>query len=277
VRGCPFNYHFCSVTRFYGGKYRFKPLEIIKKEIESFNKKTIFIVDDNLIGFGKIAEKRTIQLLKLLNEYDLTWMGQASVNVAENDKILRLANESGCVFLFLGFESINREFLSSVNKKINLKRGVDSYNSIIDKIHDYGINVMGSFIIGSDFDTKENLLDLKQFIIESGIDIPNLTILTPYPGTILYQELLDQKRLFNNNWWLEDPLPLFTFKPRNLKIKELATIYYNLITSLNGLKFSIKRFFNSLIKNHSLKNSMFTLTENLINGNNFKQALINNF
>jgi len=59
--------------------------------------------------------------------------------------------------------------------------------------------------------------------------------LTPYPGTKLYQELLDQKRLFNNNWWLEDPLPLFTFKPKNSEIKELATIYYNLITSLNGL------------------------------------------
>jgi radical SAM superfamily enzyme YgiQ (UPF0313 family) len=277
VRGCPFNCHFCSVTRFYGGKYRFKPLDVIKKEIESFNKNTIFIVDDNLIGFGKIAEKRTIELLKLLKEYNLTWMGQASVNVAENDKVLRLANESGCIFLFLGFESLNREFLSSVNKQINLKRGVGSYKNIIHKIHDYGINVMGSFIIGSDFDTKDNLLELKKFIIESEIDIPNLTILTPYPGTKLYQDLLDKNRLFNKSWWLEEPLPLFTFKPANLKIKELATIYYNLITSLNGLKFSIKRFFHSLIKNRSLKNSMFTLTENLINGKNFKQMLIKNF
>jgi radical SAM superfamily enzyme YgiQ (UPF0313 family) len=177
----------------------------------------------------------------------------------------------------LGFESLNREFLSSVNKQINLKRGVGSYKNIIHKIHDYGINVMGSFIIGSDFDTKDNLLELKKFIIESEIDIPNLTILTPYPGTKLYQDLLDKNRLFNKSWWLEEPLPLFTFKPANLKIKELATIYYNLITSLNGLKFSIKRFFHSLIKNRSLKNSMFTLTENLINGKNFKQMLIKNF
>jgi radical SAM superfamily enzyme YgiQ (UPF0313 family) len=173
----------------------------------------------------------------------------------------------------LGFESINRDFLSSFNKHINLKKGINSYKAIINKLHDYGINIMGSFIIGSDFDTKESLLDLKNFIIDSGIDIPNLTILTPYPGTKLYNDLLSQQRLFNPKWWLEVPLPLFTFSPLNIKIKELACLYYNLITSLNGLKFSIKRFFSSLFEMHSLKNSMFSFTENLINGNIYKRII----
>ncbi|TXT64168.1 MAG: hypothetical protein BAJALOKI1v1_600002 [Promethearchaeota archaeon] len=276
VRGCPFNCHFCSVTRFYGGRYRFKPLKMIEKEIESMNKKSLFIVDDNLIGFGSIAEKRTLELLNLLKEYDLTWMGQASVNVAENEEILRLANESGCMFLFLGFESINHGFLSTFNKQINLRRGVASYKNTINTLHDYNINVMGSFIIGSDFDSPQSLSLLEDFIINSDIDIPNLTILTPYPGTKLYETLLAQNRLFNPQWWLENPLPLFTFKPKNLTVQHLAHLYYKFINNLNGLQRSLKRLIKSLITNHSLKKAMFSLTENIINGNNYKRMIREN-
>ncbi|MFO7795096.1 MAG: B12-binding domain-containing radical SAM protein [Promethearchaeati archaeon] len=276
LRGCPFNCEFCSVTRFHGGRFRFKPLDFIEKELESLNRKNLFIVDDNLIGAGTTSSKRIIDLLRLIKDYDLTWMAQASLNIADEDIVLRLAQESGCTFLFLGFESINKKALASFNKNVNLKRGVESYKNIIDKIHDYGIDVMGSFIIGSDFDTKKSIYELRDFIHDSGIDIPNITMLTPYPGTRLYEKLYSQERLFNNSFWLEEPPPLIAFKPKNLNVHQLLEIYYDLIISLNDFKSSFRRFLDSFIRKRSIKNAAFSLAESLITGRIFKKVIKEN-
>ncbi|MEM2109072.1 MAG: radical SAM protein [Candidatus Odinarchaeota archaeon] len=273
VRGCPLDCYFCSVTRFHGRTYRYKPLNYLKKEVESLKKKNVFIVDDNIIGVGGKAVGRAVELFGLLKEYSLHWMGQASINIADDERILKLLAESGCMFLFIGFESIDPNILSSFNKKLNLSKGVSNYKNIVKKIHDYGVGVMGSFIIGTDFDTKDSLNRLKDFIIESDIDIPNITHLTPYPGTKIYDKLVSENRLFNNQFWLEDPFPLFTFKPKNLTIQELYDISLEMTEQLNSMIPVIFRFLKSIIGKRSFRRSVFSMAESLITGRTFKNNL----
>ena len=88
-RGCPFNCEFCSVTQLNGAAYRCKPLELVRKELDTIKKKNVFLVDDNILGAGKKAEERAINLLRLLKEYNVNWFGQTSINIAENPKIDR--------------------------------------------------------------------------------------------------------------------------------------------------------------------------------------------
>ncbi|WEU40265.1 MAG: hypothetical protein OdinLCB4_007305 [Candidatus Odinarchaeum yellowstonii] len=134
---------------------------------------------------------------------------------------------------------------------------------------------MGSFIIGTDVDTKDSLYQLKNFIIESEIDIPNITHLTPYPGTKIYEKLVKENRLFNNQFWLENPFPMFTFKPRNLTLNQLYEISLNLVNDLNSLVPISKRFFKSILSKRSLKASIFSLAESIITGITFKRNLEN--
>lgn len=271
-RGCPFNCEFCAVTQLHGAKYRYKPLSLVRKELDSIKKKHIFVVDDNFLGIGPQAEKRTVQLLKLLKEYDLSWFGQTSINIAEKPDILRLARESGAMSFFIGFESLNEEFLKQSNKAINLAKGVSSYKGTVKKIHDYGIPVMGAFIVGTDYDTMQGLAKLKEFISETGIDNYFLTPLTPIPGTRLYERFRKEKRLFNNTYWLEDPYPIFTFKPRNLTVQELYEACMDILDELKLSK-NIRRFARTLISTRNVKGSVLTLVANITHHNTYKKHL----
>ena len=271
-RGCPFNCEFCSVTQFNGSTYRYKPFEIIKKELESIKKRNIFLVDDNFLGAGKKAEERAFKLLKLLKEYDISWVGQASINIADKPELLKLARESGAMSFYIGFESINEDFLKSANKTINLRKGISSYKKVISKIHDHGINIMGSFIYGTDYDTKESLLRLKDFVSESGIDKALVKPLTPFPGTRLYNRFKEENRLLDSAYWLKEPYPVFTFKPKNLTIDELYEISLDFVEELKPSK-SIKSFIRSLYSTHNFKGSLISFFYNMIDHYKQKNVL----
>jgi len=244
-RGCPFDCEFCSVTRLYGGEYQYKPFDTIRKELESLRTRKVFLVDDNILGIGKEAERRALRLFELLGEYDLHWIGQTSINIADHPEVLRLAQESGAKAFYIGFESLNEDFLRAANKRQNLKKGVRSYNDVIKRIHDHGIAVLASFIYGTDFDTRDSLLRLVDFISESTIDATSVKPLTPFPGTRLYERLKEEGRLLDDHYWLEDPYPLFTFQPKKLSLQELteATLHFlDVYNPLNSMGYFIKSY-----------------------------------
>jgi len=148
TRGCPYACSFCSVTSFFGHTYRCRPVEEILKEIETLNqRKRIIFVDDNIVGKLKFAR----ELFSAITPYKLKWLGQASVTIARDDQLLKLAAASGCVGLLIGFESIYPTNLTVVGKNINV---VDDYEDIIRKIHSYGIAIHGCFIFGLDQDDE---------------------------------------------------------------------------------------------------------------------------
>ena len=160
TRGCPMDCDFCSVSAFNGRKYRLRPVDNILDEIEQISNQSIFFVDDNIIGHNKITQEHAMELFKGMIErkLDKYWYSQASMNVADNPELLKLAAKSGCKMLLLGIETEKPEDLENMNKKLNLKIGVKNYSSIFRRIHRNGIAILGAFIFGMDSDTVEDLL-----------------------------------------------------------------------------------------------------------------------
>jgi len=271
-RGCPFDCEFCSVTRFYGGEYRYKPLEIIRKELESLRTRNVLLVDDNILGVGEKAEQRAVKLFELLGEYGLHWIGQASINIVYNSELLRLAQESGAKAFYIGFESLNEDFLRAANKRQNLKKGAGSYKDVIKRIHDHGIAVLASFIYGTDFDTRDSLLRLAEFISESKIDAASVKPLTPFPGTRLYERLRQQGRLLNNHYWLEDPYPLFTFEPKKLSLQELAEATLDFLDMYNPLS-STGYFMKSYRSTQSMRASFIAFLVNISDNHTYRKYI----
>lgn len=271
-RGCPFDCDFCSVTRLYGGQYRYKPLDRIRKELESLRTKNVLIVDDNILGAGKKAEQRALRLFEVLGEYGLHWIAQTSINIADNPDVLKLAKDSGAECFYIGFESLNEDFLRAANKRQNLKKGTQSYKDVIKKVHDHGIAVLASFIYGTDFDTRDSLLRLAEFISVSKIDAASVKPLTPFPGTRLYERLRREGRLLDEHYWLEDPYPLFTFQPKQLSIQELTEATLDFLDVYNPLH-SAGYFMRSYRLTKSMRASFLAFLVNVSDNHTYRKYI----
>ena len=185
-RGCPMYCEFCSVTSFNGGRYRFRPIYEIKKEISKIDGDLIFFCDDNMYGFNRDSIKRNITLFNELRQFNKSFFVQSSINIANDDNALKAFARAGVKVLYIGIESINEESLKIMRKGINLKIGVKNYCKLIKNIHRHGIAVMGSFIMGADGDTLKTLWETLRFSSQINIDIPTFNVLKPFPGTKLY-------------------------------------------------------------------------------------------
>jgi len=223
------NCEFCSVTAFNGHRYRKRPVEKVLDEIAEIPQKRVFFVDDNIIGFGKQDEERAIALFKGMIERGIKkdWFCQASMNFADNDELLELAAKSGCRMVFLGVEAESKEALEEVNKKLNLSKGVEAYEKAFRRINRHGIAVLGAFIYGMDGDTSEKLHQRTNYILKSGVDVMQVTHLTPLPGTRLFRRLQDERRLLFANFpedWVHYDMTEVTYKPHSMSPKELSDV-----------------------------------------------------
>jgi radical SAM superfamily enzyme YgiQ (UPF0313 family) len=214
-RGCPFGCEFCSVSRFNGRKVRTRPIKDILAEIQNFKdlfKKLLIFVDDNIVANPIYAE----ELFKALKPLKLSWVSQASITIAKNDQLLKLAAESGCKALFVGFESLSQEALKEI-KKAYL---VSEYRELIKKIHDHGIVLEGAFIFGFDHDNQDVFKRTVDFCYQTNLDLAQFAALTPFPGTKLYERLEKSDRIVNYNWADYD-LTHVVFKPLQMSAEEL--------------------------------------------------------
>ncbi len=194
TRGCPYSCSFCSVTSFFGHTYRCRPLAEVLKEIETLNhRKLIAFVDDNIVGKPKFAK----ELFRALIPYKIKWVSQASVTIARDDELLRLAAASGCLSLFIGFESLSPANLAAVGKKINV---VDEYENVVRKIHSHGIAVHGFFIFGLDEDDADVFERTVRFAQKMRLESAGFDLLTPYPGTALRESLDKAGRIITKDW-----------------------------------------------------------------------------
>ncbi|RLD82148.1 MAG: radical SAM protein [Bacteroidetes bacterium] len=202
TRGCPMTCDFCSVHTFNGSRYRQRPVEDVLDELETIPQELVYFVDDNIIGYSKQSAERAISLFKGMIDRGIKkdWYCQASLNVADNEEVLKYAAESGCRMILIGIESEKEEQLKEANKKLNLKMGIEKYKEVFDRIHKYGISVLGALIYGLDSDSKQDLFDRTRFAIDSGMDAMQATIITPLPGTGLYKRMEKQNRLIYTNY-----------------------------------------------------------------------------
>ena len=243
TRGCPYACSFCTVTSYFGHTYRCRPLEEIIKEIETLNsKKFTAFLDDNIVGHTKFAK----ELFRALIPYKMRWGSQASITVARDDELLKLATDSGCRILLIGFESLSPANLKSVNKGINK---VEEYENAIRKIHSYGIAIHGFFIIGFDFDDEDIIKKTIKFARKMRLESAQFDILTPYPGTSLFKYMDDSNRIITKDWSKYGYQLLF--KPKSISIEKLQELHkqaWKEFYSLPSIIFRLRIPYPSLIR-----------------------------
>ncbi|HUT34897.1 MAG TPA: radical SAM protein [Planctomycetota bacterium] len=205
TRGCPLNCTFCSVTAFNGAKYRQRPIPDVVREFTAIREKHVLVVDDNLIGTRPEHIARAKDLFRALAQANLRkeWVGQATINFADDEELLTLAAKAGCRGVFIGFESPTPEGLREIGKKFNLLKGRD-FRASVRRIQRHHILVVGSFIIGLDVDEPGIGKCIADAATEYGVDNLNTLFLTPLPGTRLWDEMRSENRLaldrFPEDW-----------------------------------------------------------------------------
>lgn len=222
--GCKNTCHFCSISAFYEGKHHTRPINEILTEIQSFKEDFFIFVDDNLPQNREFAYDLLTKLVPLNKE----WVTQASIDIVDDQKLLKLLQKSGCIGLFIGLESFNEQALNAQGKSINAPH---YYKEAVKKIHDHGIFVESGLIFGFDNDHKDLFQNTLKMLKHIQIDAIQVSILTPQPGTALFTEM--QGRLFDRNWAHYDYRHV-VFKPKHMTPEELQA----------GADWTIKQFYS---------------------------------
>jgi len=236
-RGCPFDCSFCSVTAMFGRKYRFRDVESIIEEIilrlNSFDSPPwFFFYDDN---FTANPTRTKILLEELIRQkIKFSWTAQTRSDVVKDRELMNLMKRTNCQCLYIGFESVNPKTLELYNKQ----QIVEEIRQAIKIIHDYGIKIHGMFIFGSDEDDLKTIRNTSNFVKENKIDTVQYLILTPIPGSKIYQQMKKENRLLSTEWKLYDGLHV-VFQPFKMSAYQLQkeTIkamrkFYSLFKSL---------------------------------------------
>ncbi|UPA31770.1 B12-binding domain-containing radical SAM protein [Terrisporobacter glycolicus] len=226
-RGCPNKCSFCYVSSFYkGGKSFFAyNVDRILEEIDSMPGKHLYFLDDNIFADKKLAR----QIFKEMKGMNKVFQGAITVDSILQDDTIELAYEAGFRSAFIGFESINKQSLIQANKRSNI--GQD-YSKVIKTLDELGIMINGSFIFGLDNDTVDVFHRTTQWAVKNGIATATNHILTPYPGTSLYDKMDKDNRITSKNWKMYDTRHL-VFNHPNITKEEME----------NGYKQAYKNFY----------------------------------
>jgi radical SAM superfamily enzyme YgiQ (UPF0313 family) len=228
-RGCPHKCEFCASSILLTPYYKLKPVEKVIAEIQAIKRiwprPFIEFADDNSF----VNREHYKRLLRLLAREQVRWFTEADVRVAEDDELLRLMRDSGCQQVLIGLESPSRASLNGVELKSNWKaRRQDAYLEAIAKIQSFGITVNGCFILGLDGDTPDVFDDVLRFVRESGLYEVQITFMTAFPGTPLYQRLKREGRIIQEGAWELCTLFDINFIPKNMTVAELQAGFLRL-------------------------------------------------
>ncbi|MCD6287537.1 MAG: B12-binding domain-containing radical SAM protein [Candidatus Hydrogenedentes bacterium] len=238
TRGCPFDCEYCAVTQVFGHEFRMRPVSHVIDEIRTFDTRDFMFVDDNICGNPRYAK----ELFRALIPLKKIWGAQTSITFARDDELLDLYAKAGGRYAFIGFESISEENLALMNKKWNK---ANSFAHAIDKIHDAGVNILGSFILGLDGDDTTAFKRTLDFIMEHNIDAAEFHILTPLPGTRLTKALDEAGRITDKDWAKYTACEV-VFEPKLMTQTELANGFYRLWHDTYTIPRILKRSFRSL-------------------------------
>lgn len=237
-RGCPFSCKFCSLSPLFGKKIRPVPIDAVVQFLSQF--KTIKKLSFHDANFA-ICKENAIELLQKMKEHGIFprySLVLQSINAANNDDLLQLMAEVSDFHILIGFESIHQETLDFYHKK----QTPEMIRSIIKKIHDYDIKIMGNFVFGADTDDKGIFRKIVDFCQYTEIDTPGFDCLTPFVGTELRTELEQQHRIFSNNWDYYD-MQHTVFYPKKMSPLELQ----------EGLSSAYEHFYSTRNVIHQLR------------------------
>ncbi len=220
TRGCPNRCEFCSVPTINGKRYRIRPLGEVDQELSAIIKKKgeyLFLADDNVTA----REDYALGLFEIFKRHGVKWMGFTTIQIAENEELLKKAQESGCVSLFIGFESLLQENLDGVSKRFVPAKEL---SNLVKTIQGHQIGIHGAFIFGFDGDDSTVFRRTVEFVQRNNIEIPTFSILTPFPGTPLHKRLKEKCRVFDKDWSHYD-MSHTVFIPKRMTVRELQEGY----------------------------------------------------
>jgi len=267
-RGCPMNCDFCSVPWFNGYQYRLRDTESILAEIDTVRSPMLYFVDDNIIGYNSQAEEHALSLFEgmILKNLRKDWFAQASLNIGQKPEILKLAARSGCRMLLIGVEAETEAALASSNKKMNLKLGVDNYQKSFRALHKAGINVLGAFIYGMDTDTVQALRNRTRYIMSSSVDVIQASVMTPLPGTRLFERMKGEDRLLAHTFprdWQHFHFSDVVFNPALMTAGELASETDRAYRQIENMCYLRRQFVRTWWNTRSLRTAVWAWNTNM--------------
>ena len=242
ARGCPFSCEFCAGSILLSPFYRMKPVKKVIAEIRHIKEfqpqPFIEFADDNTF----VNKRHGKALMRALAKEQVKWFTETDVSVAQDDELLGLMRDAGCVQVLVGFESTRREGLAGLELKSDWKaRRFDEYLAAIDKIQEHGISVNGCFVLGLDNDGPDCFENVLQFVRDSGLYDVQITLLTAFPGTSLYDRLKREGRLIDETAWELCTLFDVNYEPKHMTPTDLEEKFRWLVVNLYNQEFTDER------------------------------------
>lgn len=232
-RGCPFNCNFCTVTKVFGRVFRKQSPQKIVEDIENaltyFKSKSFFFYDDNFTA----DKERVSKFCDLIIEKGLKicWAAQVRSDLARDPELVQKMIKAGLDWVYIGFESIDDLTLKALHKsqtRADIEVAIKTFREL-------GVRIHGMFMFGEDHDTVDSISKTVDFAIENKIDTVQFMILTPFPGTQCYENIIQRNRLLHKNWDYYNGMYI-VFKPKNMSPVTLYRETYKAYKRFYSLK-----------------------------------------
>lgn len=243
TRGCPNRCEFCAITSFYNHGVKQRPIKNVVQEIKQMPNKLFILHDPSLTVNPKYARELFKKLIQ--EKIKKGWVANGNTNVLANidEEFLQLARKSGCVEWFIGFESVSQAALNGIQKTCNK---VEDFKKMVKRLHEYGMTVQGGIIFGFDQDTPDIFDTTLQHVYEWDLDVLEVNILTPFPGTPLFDKLEREGRILTRDWSRYNQVDI-VYEPKNMTQKELYEGARKVAKEFYTLPQITKRFTRTII------------------------------
>jgi radical SAM superfamily enzyme YgiQ (UPF0313 family) len=236
ARGCPYNCEFCDIIVMYGRRPRTKSVAQVLAEVEAIHAlgvANIFVVDDNFIGNKKEAKALLVALAawQAARGYPIEFMTEVSLNVAQDDELLRLMAQAHFTTIFVGIESPRAASLVETKKTQNTREDIVTS---VHRIQAAGIEVMAGMIVGFDNDDPSIFEEQFRFIQQARIPISMTGMLNAVPKTPLHDRLRAAGRLIAES--VGDQFVFTNIVPAGMSRLELYEGYRALLRRLYGYR-----------------------------------------
>jgi radical SAM superfamily enzyme YgiQ (UPF0313 family) len=222
-RGCPLDCDFCAASKIYTPAFEQKPVAAVERELqrvtELFDRPFLEFADDNTF----VSRAWSKAFLEMLGRFGLRWFTETDLRVADDPDLPRMLYDAGCFQVLIGLESPRGTSLDGLDRQNWKAKRRPRYLEAIDRLQSAGVTVNGCFIVGLDSDTPDIFGEIRDFVRESGLMEVQITALTPFPGTRLYQRLKSEGRLLQDRFWDRCTLFDVNYRPKLMSVDELES------------------------------------------------------
>lgn len=305
TRGCHFDCEFCSVSPFNGKTTRRRPVEEVVTELQNVQRWIrselverlrdeplwkafllglrirVGIEDGSIVAFVDDLHNSNRaycrELWTALKPLKIKWGCQSTLFLADDEEMVKLAAESGCVSVFVGMESLDEDCLDETNKPFNR---VKKFSQEIKMFHDYGIMVNPGIVFGFDNDDEAVFERAVEFLTKNQVELAYFNVLTPLPGTALFERYNSAGRIFDRDWSKYDGKHV-VFHPSRMTAEQLQEGFHwanhqfyslpNIFQRLSGTKqrlvarWEMNREFRKLVKRSCPRGTLSPLASVLKN------------